>query len=86
MYDLEINSLVDDRFDPRKSSDAAARYLRDLYTIYNDWHLVIAAYNCGPGNVARAIRKSGGKTGYWEIYPYLPKETRGYVQIGRAHV
>ena len=81
MYDLEINSLVDDRFDPRKSSDAAARYLRDLYTIYNDWHLVIAAYNCGPGNVARAIRKSGGKTGYWDIYPYLPKETRGYVPI-----
>lgn len=81
MYDLEINSLVDDRFDPQKSSDAAARYLRDLYTIYNDWHLVIAAYNCGPGNVARAIRKSGGKTGYWDIYPYLPRETRGYVPI-----
>lgn len=81
MYDLEINSLVDDRFDPKKSSDAAARYLRDLHTIYNDWHLVIAAYNCGPGNVARAIRKSGGKTGYWDIYPYLPRETRGYVPI-----
>ncbi len=81
IYDLEVNSLVDDRFDPKKSSDAAARYLRDLYAIYNDWHLVIAAYNCGPGNVARAIRKSGGKTGYWDIYPYLPRETRGYVPI-----
>jgi membrane-bound lytic murein transglycosylase D len=81
LYDLEVNSLVDERRDPIKSSDAAARYLRDLYAIYNDWHLVIAAYNCGPGNVARAIRKSGGKTGYWDIYPYLPRETRGYVPI-----
>jgi membrane-bound lytic murein transglycosylase D len=81
IYDLEINSLIDERSDPVKSSEAAARYLRDLYAIYNDWHLVIAAYNCGPGNVARAIRKSGGKTGYWTIYPYLPKETRGYVPI-----
>ena len=81
LYDLEINSLVDDRFDPIKSSDAAARYLRDLYAIYDDWHLAIAAYNCGPGNVARAIRRSGGKTGYWDIYPYLPAETRGYVPI-----
>ena len=81
MYDLQVNSLVDDRFDPKKSSEAAVRYLRDLYAIYNDWHLVIAAYNCGPGNVARAIRKAGGKTGYWDIYPYLPRETRGYVPI-----
>ncbi len=81
LYDLEINSLVDDRFDPIKSSDAAARYLRDLNAIYDDWHLAIAAYNCGPGNVARAIRRSGGKIGYWDIYPYLPAETRGYVPI-----
>ncbi|MDR1544348.1 MAG: transglycosylase SLT domain-containing protein [Prevotellaceae bacterium] len=81
VYDLEVNSLVDDRFDPVKASDAAARYLRDLYSIYNNWHLVIAAYNCGPGNVARAVRKSGGKTAYWDIYQFLPKETRGYVPI-----
>jgi len=81
VYGLEVNSLVDDRCDPVKSSDAAARYLRDLYNIYSDWHLVIAAYNCGPGNVARAIRHAGGKTNYWEIYPYLPRETRGYVPI-----
>ena len=81
IYGLEVNSLVDDRCDPVKSSDAAARYLRDLYNIYSDWHLVIAAYNCGPGNVARAIRHAGGVTNYWAIYPYLPRETRGYVPI-----
>ncbi|MDR0831092.1 MAG: transglycosylase SLT domain-containing protein [Prevotellaceae bacterium] len=81
IYDLEVNSLVDERYDPAKASDAAARYLRDLYTIYEDWHLVIAAYNCGPGNVARAVRKAGGKKSYWDIYPYLPRETRGYVPI-----
>jgi membrane-bound lytic murein transglycosylase D len=81
IYNLEVNSLVDDRFDPVKASNAAARYLKDLYNIYYDWHLVIAAYNCGPGNVARAIRQAGGKTGYWEIYQYLPRETRGYVPI-----
>ena len=81
IYGLEVNSLVDDRSDPVKSSEAAARYLRDLYNIYCDWHLVIAAYNCGPGNVARAIRNAGGKTNYWAIYPYLPRETRGYVPI-----
>ncbi|HPW90064.1 MAG TPA: transglycosylase SLT domain-containing protein [Paludibacteraceae bacterium] len=81
IYGLEVNSLVDERCDPVKSSDAAARYLRDLYNIYQDWHLVIAAYNCGPGNVAKAMRYSGGKKDYWQIYPYLPRETRGYVPI-----
>lgn len=81
MYGLEVNSLVDERRDPLKATDAAARYLRDLYKIYGDWHLVIAAYNCGPGNVAKAIRRSGGKTSYWAIYNYLPAETRSYVPI-----
>lgn len=78
-YGLEVTSLSDDRRDPVKSSYAAARYLRDLYNIFGDWNLVIAAYNCGPENINRAIRRSGGKRDYWEIYPYLPKETRGYV-------
>ncbi len=81
MYGLEINSLIDERCDPIKSTDAACRYLKDLYTIYGDWHLVIAAYNCGPGNVNKAIRRAGGKRDYWAIYPYLPRETRGYVPI-----
>jgi membrane-bound lytic murein transglycosylase D len=81
MYGLEINSLVDERLSPVKATNAAARFLKDLYSIYGDWHLVIAAYNCGPGNVNKAIRKSGGKRDYWEIYPYLPRETRGYVPI-----
>jgi membrane-bound lytic murein transglycosylase D len=79
LYGLEINSLIDERCDPIKSTDAAAKYARDLYSIYNDWILVIAAYNCGPGNVNRAIRRSGGKTNYWDIYYYLPRETRGHV-------
>jgi membrane-bound lytic murein transglycosylase D len=78
-YGLEVNSLVDDRCDPIKSSDAAARFLKDLYKIYGDWSLVIAAYNCGPGNVNKAIRRAGGVKDYWQIYPYLPSETRGYV-------
>lgn len=76
---LEITSFVDERRDPIKATDAAARYLTKLYGIYGDWHLAIAAYNCGPGNVNRAIRRSGGKTNYWEIYYRLPRETRGYV-------
>lgn len=79
VYDLEVNSLVDDRRDPIKSSWAAAHYLSDLYNIYKDWTLVIAAYNCGPGNVNKAIHRAGGSQDYWEIYPYLPNETRGYV-------
>lgn len=79
MYGLTINSVVDDRRDPLKSTHAAARYMRDLYGIYNDWMLVIAAYNCGPGNVNKAIRRSGNKKDYWEIYYNLPRETRGYI-------
>lgn len=77
---LEVNTLVDERRDPVRSSEAAARYLRQLYEIYNDWSLAIAAYNCGPGNVNKAMRRAGeeGKD-FWSIYPYLPAETRGYV-------
>ena len=78
-YQLEINSLVDERRDPYKATEAAARFLNDLYQIYGDWNLVIAAYNCGPGNVNKAIARSGGKQDYWGIYYQLPKETRGYV-------
>jgi membrane-bound lytic murein transglycosylase D len=80
-YGLEINSLVDERRDPLKSTEAAVRYLKDLYGIFGDWHLAIAAYNCGPGNVNKAIRRSGGKKDYWDIYYYLPRETRGYVPL-----
>ena len=78
-YQLEVNSLVDERRDPYKATEAAARFLSDLYQIYGDWNLVIAAYNCGPGNVNKAIARSGGKQDYWDIYYQLPKETRGYV-------
>lgn len=78
-YGLEVNSYVDQRRDPIKSTEAAARYLSDLYNIYHDWHLVIAAYNCGPGNINKAIARSGGKRDYWSIYYRLPRETRGYV-------
>lgn len=78
-YDLKVNSLIDERQDPYKSSWAAARYLRDLYKIYRDWNLVIAAYNCGPTNVNKAIHRADGVRDYWTIYPYLPSETRGYV-------
>ncbi|MCI5706544.1 MAG: LysM peptidoglycan-binding domain-containing protein [Odoribacter sp.] len=79
MYKLEINSFVDARRDPYLATQAAVRYLNDLYAIYEDWILVIAAYNCGPGNVNKAIRRSGGKKNYWDIYYNLPRETRGYV-------
>lgn len=78
-YGLTINSYVDERRDPMLATEAAARYLRDLYAIYGDWTLVIAAYNCGPGNVNKAIRRADGKTNYWDIYYFLPRETRGYV-------
>ncbi|MDE6647222.1 MAG: DUF4293 family protein [Prevotella sp.] len=78
-YGLQVNSLVDERRDPVKSSYAAARYLKDLYKVFGDWNLVIAAYNCGPENINKAIHRSNGEKDYWKIYPYLPKETRGYV-------
>lgn len=78
-YGLEINSLVDERRDPVAASYAAAHYLSDLYGIFGDWNLVIAAYNCGPENINKAIHRSKGETDYWKIYPYLPRETRGYV-------
>lgn len=77
---LEINSIIDERRDPYRSSDAAAKYLKQLHGIYNDWSLAIAAYNCGPGNVNKALRRVGGdQKDFWAIYPYLPAETRGYV-------
>ena len=79
MYGLTINSFVDERRDPVKSTYVAAQYMKDLYEIYGDWTLVIAAYNCGPTNVNKAIRRSGGKRNYWDIYRYLPRETRGHV-------
>lgn len=78
-YGLSINSLVDQRRDPIASTHAAARFLTDLYEIYQDWTLALAAYNCGPGNVNKAIRRSGGRRNFWDIYYYLPRETRGYV-------
>ena len=78
-YGLEVNTLIDERRDPVKASYAAAHYLSDLYKIFDDWSLVIAAYNCGPTNVNKAIHRAKGNADYWNIYPYLPKETRGYV-------
>ena len=79
MYGLTINSIVDERKDPVKATHAAARYIKDLYDIYKDWVLVIAAYDCGPGNVNKAIKRSGNNKDYWGIYYRLPKETRGYI-------
>lgn len=78
-YDLTINSYVDERLDPEASTHAAAKYLKDAYTIFGDWSLAIASYNCGAGNVNKAIKRAGGSRDFWKIYPYLPKETRGYV-------
>jgi membrane-bound lytic murein transglycosylase D len=80
-YGLEINSLVDERRDPLKATYAACQYFKDMYSIFNDWTLVIASYNCGAGNVQKAIRRANGSTDYWKIYPYLPKETRSYVPL-----
>lgn len=78
-FGLDENSYIDERMDPEKATDAACRYLKQLYGIYGDWNLALAAYNAGPGNVNHAIRKSGGKTTYWEVRPFLPAETQGYV-------
>lgn len=79
-YGLEVNSMVDNRCDPILATEAACKYLKDLYDIYHDWTLVLASYNYGPGNVNRAIQRAGGdaKT-FWDIYPYLPRETRDYI-------
>ncbi|MDR1725814.1 MAG: transglycosylase SLT domain-containing protein [Bacteroidales bacterium] len=78
LWDLRMNSIIDERRDPIKATEAAAKYLRSLYRIYNDWTLALAAYNCGPGNVNKALRRSNGND-FWQIYDYLPRETRGYV-------
>ena len=87
-YGLNVNSLVDERRDPIKETHAAAQYSKELYDIFGDWQLVVAAYNCGPANVNKAIRRSGGKKNYWDIYRYLPRETRGHVPafIAAAYV
>ncbi len=79
VYDLKVTSLVDDRYDPLKATEAACQHMLDLYGIYDDWLLVLAAYNSGAGNVNRAIRRAGGLKNYWAIWPFLPRETRGYV-------
>ncbi|MCX7729185.1 MAG: transglycosylase SLT domain-containing protein [Bacteroidia bacterium] len=79
LFGLKITSYIDERCDPYKSTIAAAEYLKYLYSIFKDWQMVLAAYNAGPGTISKAIRRSGGKTTYWEIRPYLPKETQGYV-------
>ena len=81
LYGLEINSLVDERRDPIRSTEAACRYLKNLYSLFGDWNLAIASYNCGPGNVNKAIRRAGGKRDFWSIYPFLPRETRSYLPI-----
>jgi len=79
MFGLEENSYIDERMDPVLATEAACLYLKQLHGIYNDWFLALAAYNAGPGNVNKAIRRSGGKTNYWDVRPYLPSETQGYV-------
>jgi membrane-bound lytic murein transglycosylase D len=78
-YGLKVDSYTDERMDPVLSVDAAARYLKDAYRIFGDWSLAISAYNCGSGNVNKAIKRAGGKRDFWTIYDYLPRETRGYV-------
>ncbi|MCG8411386.1 MAG: transglycosylase SLT domain-containing protein [Bacteroidales bacterium] len=79
MFDLKVNSFVDERCNPYKATEAACKYLQYLYRVYNDWQLALAAYNGGPGVVRKAIERSGGKTNFWEIHPYLPAQTNGYV-------
>ncbi len=79
VYKLNVTTLVDDRFDPLKSTEAACQHLNDLYSMFGDWFLALAAYNSGAGNVKKAIRRAGGIKNYWAIWPYLPRETRGYV-------
>jgi membrane-bound lytic murein transglycosylase D len=79
MYGMFVNPDIDDRMDPELSTEAAAKYLKSLHRMFGDWEMALAAYNCGPGNVRKAIRRSGGKTTFWGIYNHLPKETRGYV-------
>ncbi|MCH7404900.1 lytic transglycosylase domain-containing protein [Belliella aquatica] len=79
MYNLQANIDIDDRMDPELSTDAAAKYLKSLYNMFGNWELALAAYNCGPGNVRKAIRRSGGKKTFWGVYDYLPRETRSYV-------
>ncbi|GAK88211.1 membrane-bound lytic murein transglycosylase D precursor [Nonlabens ulvanivorans] len=85
-FDLEVNSYVDERMDPIKSTEAACKFLKSLYNIYGDWDLALAAYNSGPGNVNKAIRRSGGYKNYWNLRPYLPRETAGYVPAFQAMV
>lgn len=85
-FNLEVNSYVDERMDPIKSTEAACKFLRNLYNIYGDWDLALAAYNSGPGNVNKAIRRSGGYKNYWNLRPYLPRETAGYVPAFQAMV
>lgn len=79
IYGLHIDSFIDERLDVEKAVDAAARYMRDSYRVFGDWALAISSYNCGAGNVSKAIRRAGGSREFWDIYPYLPRETRGYV-------
>lgn len=79
LYGLKANNYIDERFDPAKATTAALLYLKDLYNMFQSWELAIAAYNCGPGNVKKAINRSGGSTDFWKIYPWLPRETRGYL-------
>ena len=81
LYGLKSNNYIDERFDPIKSTRAAVRFLADLYKVFGRWDLAIAAYNCGPGNVKKAILRSDGKTDFWELYYYLPRETRGYLPM-----
>ncbi len=84
LYGLEINSYVDERFDPIRETEVACKHMQDLYKVFHDWNLVLAAYNSGAGNVTKAIRRSGGYTNYWNIRPYLPRETAGYVPLFQA--